>query len=117
MTYACILLPYPPSLNSNWRQGKGRTHKSTKYTLWIVDAGYALNQQRPPHLSPPYIVEIAAGRPDKRKRDLDNLIKPVLDLLTSHGVICDDSEIEHLTIYWATDDEVQNGVRVEVKSV
>ena len=116
MTYACILLPYPPSLNSNWRQGKGGVHLSRAYREWRRAAGYTLIDQKPPHVSPPYVVEIAAARPDKRKRDLDNLIKPVLDLLTSNNVISDDSMVEHLTIYWATGDEVQNGVRVGVWS-
>jgi crossover junction endodeoxyribonuclease RusA len=45
-------------------------------------------------------VEIEAWRPDKRKRDLDNLLKAVLDSLAHAGVFEDDSQIVDLRIYW-----------------
>jgi len=48
----------------------------------------------------PIKVEIIAYRPDKRKRDLDNLLKGSLDSLTKAGVWEDDSLIQDLRIYW-----------------
>ena len=38
-----------------------------------------------------YRVEIIAFPPDRKKRDVDNLIKPTLDALTRAGVWADDS--------------------------
>ena len=45
-----------------------------------------------------YCVTINAYPPDKRKRDLDNLIKPVLDALVDYGAIRDDSQVDDLRI-------------------
>jgi Holliday junction resolvase RusA-like endonuclease len=39
--------------------------------------------------------------PDRRKRDLDNLHKGILDSLTHAGVWGDDSQIDDLRIYRA----------------
>jgi len=47
------------------------------------------------------IVEIEAYQPDKRRRDLDNLLKAPLDALAHAGVYKDDSQIADLRIYWA----------------
>jgi crossover junction endodeoxyribonuclease RusA len=47
-------------------------------------------------------VEIEAWPPDKRKRDLDNILKSLLDALTYAGIWEDDSQIDDLRIYRAT---------------
>lgn len=36
--------------------------------------------------------------PDRRKRDIDNLIKPLFDALTHAGAIADDELFDQLTI-------------------
>ena len=46
------------------------------------------------------MLHISLGRPNRQRRDLDNLAKPVLDLLTSHQLIDDDSAIESLSMSW-----------------
>ena len=43
-------------------------------------------------------VEIEAFMPDRRKRDLDNILKALLDALTHAGVWADDSQIVDLRI-------------------
>lgn len=43
-------------------------------------------------------VHIKAYPPDRRKRDVDNLLKPVLDALTHGGCWEDDSQIDVLLI-------------------
>jgi len=43
-------------------------------------------------------VDIYVNPPDKRKRDLDNIPKALLDALTHAGIWEDDSQIDQLTI-------------------
>ena len=43
-------------------------------------------------------VRIEAQPPDRRVRDLDNLLKAPLDALTHAGLWVDDSQIDELTI-------------------
>ena len=52
---------------------------------------------------------IAAGRPDRRKRDADNIPKAVCDLLVTHQVIRDDNLVRTLTTTWASTDTVPPG--------
>jgi crossover junction endodeoxyribonuclease RusA len=43
-------------------------------------------------------VSIIAHPPDRRKRDLDNILKPLLDVLAHADVYKDDCQIDALTI-------------------
>lgn len=93
-------LPYPPSL---WKlyygHGKSR-RKSTAYQKWINAAGWQLKLQKPKAHSGTIAISYFATKPDKRGRDLDNLTKPILDLLVTHQVIKDDSLIGVLHCAW-----------------
>jgi crossover junction endodeoxyribonuclease RusA len=60
-------------------------------------------------------VEIQAFRPDRRRRDLDNLLKAILDSLTHAGVMQDDALIEDLRIYWA--DDVGGMVKIKIEGM
>ena len=89
-----IDLPLPPSVNALWRAGNGRVFSSKRYTAWRKAAGWELALQRPKHVAGPVAITVAAGKPDRRKRDLDNIAgKAVLDLLVAHHVIADDSMV------------------------
>jgi Holliday junction resolvase RusA-like endonuclease len=48
----------------------------------------------------PVRVSYAVGRPDNRKRDLDNMLKALNDALTKNHIIADDSLIYDLNIKW-----------------
>ncbi len=83
-------LPFPPSLNglfNNTRRGRAKTKA---YDAWINAAGMGLMIQRPHKHEGAVSISIVANPPNSRKRDLDNLLKPVLDLLVRHQVIQDD---------------------------
>jgi crossover junction endodeoxyribonuclease RusA len=51
------------------------------------------------------------GRPDKRKRDIDNLLKPVLDALQMSGVIQDDHYAQSVFAQWVPE---LVGIRVTI---
>ena len=45
-------------------------------------------------------MEMTVERPDKRKRDLDNLLKAVLDALQAAGTIQNDSDCQWIVARW-----------------
>lgn len=102
----------PPSANNLWRRSGTRIHKSSRYAKWLIDAGFIVMAQRAGSITGPYKMTINAVRPDKRRRDLDNLAKGTCDLLKSVGVIEDDSLCEMLNMRWVTQGDGMT-VRVE----
>ena len=103
-----ITVPHPPSTNALRRMGGGRFVSTTKYKAWQKEAGQLLELQRPGMVNGPIRLDIEVGRiltkkgkPDKRRRDLSNFVKPLEDLLVRHGVIDDDSKVEQFEVRWA----------------
>jgi len=90
-------LPWPPSMNHYWRNVAGRTlisREGRQYRQKVV-------VHRPPFMKPidgRVKVCITANPPDRRRRDLDNMLKPLLDALTHAQVWWDDSQIDDLHI-------------------
>ena len=79
------------SVNPVWRAEQGRCAQVPPIHRLAQAAGWELKLQHPRKIQGPVAISIAAGRPDQRKRDLDNIAtKAVLDLLVAHGVIEDD---------------------------
>jgi crossover junction endodeoxyribonuclease RusA len=105
-------LPYPPSANHLWRRARKGMMLSERYENWLAEAGWTAKAQRPGRILGRYKLSIHALRPDKRRRDLDNIIKPISDLLKSVGVIEDDSLCEMITARWVTAGE---GVEVHIE--
>lgn len=113
-------VPLPPSANRLWRRSGRHIHKSSEYQAWLSDAGFLVRLRindvatgSPPQCQHgPYKLTLNATRPDKRRRDLDNLIKPIGDLITSIGLVEDDSKCEMISARWVTTGE---GVYVRVE--
>jgi crossover junction endodeoxyribonuclease RusA len=97
-------MPWPPSVNSYWRhisRGKlaGRTlisEKGREYRAQI--AKLAVVHKWCSHGGNRLTVTIKASPPDCRARDLDNILKALLDALGHAGVYTDDSQIDELHI-------------------
>lgn len=97
-----LTLPWPPSVNTYWRTFNGRMIISAKGREYRETVGDQIILQRMvKHYSGLLRMEIEAFRPDKRRRDLDNLLKATLDGLAHADVYDDDSQIVDLRIYWA----------------
>ena len=87
--------------NALWRSNRGRVHRSRRYVAWQQTAGWQLKLQRPSKIQGPVAINIAAGRPDQRKRDLDNIAtKAVLDQLVAHQVTEDDLQGLRIAAGW-----------------
>jgi crossover junction endodeoxyribonuclease RusA len=93
------LFPYPPSVNNYWRS-RGNTRFISKQGMaFRKNALAVIAEQGNPQLGGARVrVVIHVHKPDKRKRDLDNLLKPVLDALEHGKVVDDDSQIDDLRI-------------------
>jgi Holliday junction resolvase RusA-like endonuclease len=109
-----VTLPFPVSTNALWADGKTRRHKSQRYADWSLEAGYALNRQKPkPVLGPVSLLLEVQDCVDSRRRDLSNMAKGAEDLLVSHGIIegDDDRFVRELRMVWSR--EVK-GVRITI---
>ena len=93
-----ITLPYPPSVNHYWRRVGPRTLISRQGRAFRKDVCALLGGGGP--RKPPAGGRIAlcmdAFPPDRRRRDLDNLQKPVLDALQHACLYEDDSQVDLL---------------------
>ena len=94
-----ITMPYPPTVNTYYTVARGRKILSRKGRAYKKEAMLCLYEQAvPKDREGPYAISIHIRPPDKRKRDIDNLIKPLLDSLVEYGAISDDSEVIDLRI-------------------
>ena len=83
------------------RSNRGRVHRSARYVSWLRTAGWELQLQRPERFEGWVRISIAAGAPDRRRRDVDGLAKATLDLLVEHRIIRDDALVVSLTSKWS----------------
>lgn len=92
-------LPWPPSVNTYWRR-KGNIYFISKQGRdFRKKVDEIVKGQRLAHgFIRPLAVDILASPPDKRIRDLDNLLKSIFDSLTHAGVYRDDSQIDQIRI-------------------
>lgn len=110
-----FLLPTPPSTNNLFINVKGRGRiKSRQYKAWAEEAGWRLLAQRVRPVSGRVHVTIRAIRKDGRRRDIDNIIKPILDLLVAQRVISDDRHVEMVSASWVVSADLA-GVSVTLK--
>ena len=92
-------LPYPPTINNYYAVVNGRKILSSRGRTFKSDAIIELFKQGAEKgLEGPYSIWIQVFPPDRRKRDIDNLVKPVLDSLTEFGMISDDSQVTDLRV-------------------
>jgi len=75
-------------------------YKSAEYVAWLEEAGWMIRAQTKSQIDGPYIIHISATKPDKRRRDLDNLLKSTSDLLVKAGLVEDDSECRAIAAEW-----------------
>lgn len=93
-----VVLPYPPTVNTLWRRVGNSTLLSAEGRAYHKQVGVIVRQvdlTRVP--KPPHAVEIIAYVPDRRRRDVDNILKCILDPLY-RAIGLDDSVVERLSV-------------------
>jgi Holliday junction resolvase RusA-like endonuclease len=91
-------LPYPPSVNHYWRRVGARTliSRGGRAFRQAVCSLLAAPGMRP--FAGTLVVEVLVHPPDRRRRDIDNISKALLDALQHGGAYRDDSQIVRLAI-------------------
>lgn len=80
----------PPSLNANWKpNNNGGFRRDEAYERWRDGAGYMLNHSCRAYIAGPFYAFIRVGG-GASAADVDNLIKPALDVLVTNGRVDDD---------------------------
>jgi crossover junction endodeoxyribonuclease RusA len=103
-----LILPFPPSVNTYWRHLSkgplaGRTLLSEDGRKYRQAVAKAMVLQCAPGIGDRRVkLDIEARMPDRRRRDLDNVPKALLDALTHAGFWADDSQIDDLRV-WRSD--------------
>jgi crossover junction endodeoxyribonuclease RusA len=93
-----LTLPYPPTVNHYWGQvgskkflgKKGKEFREAVFLCAYNARKVALNERL--HM------EVYLYPPDNRKRDVDNILKPLLDALEHANVYENDSQIDKLCV-------------------
>ena len=95
-----LKLPYPPTSNHIHTVVRGRKILSTAARAYykVVAIEVLMQLGSVPELTGRLNVRIIATMPDKRRRDLSNLIKVTEDAMQKAGVYKDDSQIDNLQI-------------------
>ena len=106
-------LEFPPSVNNLFANGSSGRFTTPAYRDWQTRAGWEVVARRPGRVGGPVKVTLQYEEKSGR-RDLDNLIKPVLDLCVKHQVIDGDHQsiVREINARWSA--EVK-GVRVTIE--
>lgn len=115
MTNLTMTLPFPPSVNHYWRHvvlGKPPKQRVTtliskpgrEYSESV--AAQVLAEKTRLKIASYVAMTVLLSPPDRRRRDVDNYSKSLLDSLVKAGVLEDDSLVRDLRLVWG---EVRKG--------
>jgi Holliday junction resolvase RusA-like endonuclease len=103
-----LLLPFPPSENHYRRYVGFMPILSKEGRLYRQKVQAIIREKEIPHIDNDVSISLWIAPPDKRKRDLDNLLKALFDSITDEtvrrkgkpdtvvkSIISDDSQIKH----------------------
>ncbi|WP_394026610.1 RusA family crossover junction endodeoxyribonuclease [Desulfovibrio falkowii] len=108
-----LTLPFPPSVNHYWRHvtlplGKGKKGFRVQTLISADGRKYkesvcqeVLRQRIVLGITAPVMMSVLLCPPDRRRRDVDNYAKALLDSLVEAKVLKDDSQIRDLRLVWA----------------
>lgn len=94
-----LILPYPPTINNYFGLHGHRRFLTSKAKDFKAKVSEAVIEHRAPKLGTARIeMHITLYPPDKRVRDIDNVLKCCIDALCQAGVYDDDSQVDVLLV-------------------
>ena len=96
-----LALPWPPTINHYYAPGPrlGTYYMTAAARAYRIEVSTRVGAQRMrQHLTGRLSLCVEAYPPDRRARDLDNLLKAVQDSLQHAGVYVSDSQIDSLQV-------------------
>lgn len=97
-----LQLPLPPSVNHLYGHTRtGIIYKTKEAKEWIQECLWIIKSHHGASYKPTdrILVSIQLFYKDKRKHDIDNILKATFDILSKEsGIIPDDNQIEHLIL-------------------
>ena len=94
-----VELRWPPSVNHYWKSGRDRNGRPMRYlTTKATQFKRVVTGLcgRKTAFSGRVGVRVLAYPPDARTRDLDNILKGLLDSISGAGVIVDDCQVDEI---------------------
>ena len=94
-----LILPWPPSINRYWRR-RGSQYFISKEGQDFRKNVILLCKETPKIFdkNDKLFIDIKASPPDKRRRDIDNILKALMDSLQHAEVYHDDNQINKIHI-------------------
>jgi len=96
-----IQLPWPPTVNHYYTVARGRkilSEAGRAYKKYACTCMMVQRVMKHSKADAPFGLHILARPPDARRRDLDNLLKPIIDSLVDFGAIPDDYLVDDIHI-------------------
>ncbi len=108
-----FVLPYPPSVNSYWRRRGSQYYISKKGQQYRKDVQQIIHHLKLDIFTKSRLrIKVIADMPDARRRDLDNILKSLLDSLIHAGFAEDDEQFDDIRVIRGV--KISGG-RVEIK--
>lgn len=92
-----LTLPWPPSVNQAYRCVNGYVRKSARSRQYFKDVAWLIKAMRLTQFQNKRLkMLVRCFPPNKRKRDLDNIGKVLIDTLQNAELFYDDSQVDDL---------------------
>ena len=100
MNKAFLTIPFPPTLNHNIGRKGARYYKSGEYKSFLSQVGWLWLKAKPRDWSKEarYSVVVELIYNTRRRYDVDNRVKPILDALTRAGTWNDDAQVDEILV-------------------